>query len=72
MVGERPKRASKSHFLLIFEVHKDLVITRITIQKTIVFMLSQALHHLINKWKWEMIIPGGGIQLAVIYACYLS
>jgi hypothetical protein len=53
---------------LIFGVHRDLVIFRITIQKTIVLMPYQALHHLINERKREVILPGGGVQLAVVDA----
>ena len=61
------QRTGECRLLLIFEVHKDLVISIITIQKTIILVPSQMLYHLINEWEWEVIIPGSGIQLAVVY-----
>jgi hypothetical protein len=67
MVGECPKRTGESCLLLIFGVHRDLIISRITIQERIISMLCQVLHHLINERKWEMILPSGGIQLTVVY-----
>jgi hypothetical protein len=59
---------SEGCLLLIFGVYMDLVISRITIQKAIVLVPCQALHHLINEWEWKMILPSGGIQLAVVDA----
>ena len=67
-IGECPKSIGKRRLLLIFGVHRDLVISRITIQEAIVLVPSQALHHLINKWEWEVILLSGGIQLAVVNA----
>jgi hypothetical protein len=71
-VGERPERTSEGRLLLVFRVHRDLVISRITIQKTVIFVPGQPLHHLINEWKRKVIFPGGGVQLAVVDANSLS
>ena len=66
-VGKCPKGTCKCSLLLVFGVHWDLVISWITIQKAIIFVPSQTLHHLINKWKWKMIFPGGSVQFLVVY-----
>jgi hypothetical protein len=49
-------------------VHGDLVISGITIQKVVLLMPSQPLHHLINERKRKVVFPGGGVQLAVVDA----
>jgi hypothetical protein len=66
-VGKCPKGKYKCSLLLVFEVHWDLVISRITIQKAIIFVPSQMLHHLINQWKWKIIFPGSRVQPTVVY-----
>jgi hypothetical protein len=68
-VGRRTSRTdNEGHLLLVFRVHRDLVISRITIQKAVILVPGQSLHHLINEWKRKVIFPGGGVQLAIVDA----
>jgi hypothetical protein len=66
MIGERAKTAGESLLLLIFGVRRYLVVSRISIQETVIGMPCQAFHHLIYERKGKMIFPGGGIQFAVV------
>ena len=58
----------ESGFLLVFGCYGNLVVTRITIQETIVFMPCQPVQHLIHKMKWELIFSECFIELPIVYA----
>src|ERR1044072_9354332 len=60
--------ASESCLFLIFWCNLDLVVTRVTIQETIVLVPCQFVKHLINEGQRDVILPGGSVQSPVVYA----
>src|SRR3954462_9398571 len=49
-VGVRSVRTRERRFLLIFWCNVDLVLTRVSVQETVIFMTCQPFQHLVNEW----------------------
>ena len=55
-------------FLMIFQVHGDLIVTGVTIKKAIEGLTGEFFKHLIHKGQWEVILPCSLIESSIVNA----
>jgi len=68
MISKYAKWICESSLFLVLRSNGNLIISRVTMQETIILVASKTFKHLINEGKWKMVLTSCGMKLPIVDA----
>ena len=67
-ISKCPKWTCEHSLFLVLRSNRNLIIPRVTVQKTVILVARQSFKHLINEEKQKMILTSCSIKLPIVNA----